>query len=418
MIIISIGNEILFGKTINTNASFIADQLYSIGIEVQKVITIADDKEQISNTLKAAFTESDLVVMTGGLGPTKDDITKQVICDYFEVGQSIDEKTLHEIKVMFEKRGFILNEVNRMQASIPNGSIPLSNKNGTAPGLWIQKGDQILVAMPGVPFEMKAIVENEMIPLLRKRYDKNHAVIHKEIVTAGIGESALSELIEKWELALPKHITLAYLPSPGKLMLRLTGRSAKDKEQLLNQELEHQIDQLKMIAKKHIISDHNESLEEVIGKILIQKRAKMAVAESCTGGYLAHLITTVPGASRYFEGSIVSYSNEVKKGILNVRELNLKKHGAVSEYVVNDMAINTMGLFDVDYTISISGIAGPDGGTPEKPVGTVWIAVANPTKVVAEKFTFGAEGGREVVIQRSARTALYMFYKLLKGYYN
>lgn len=418
MIIISIGNEILFGKTINTNASFIADQLYAIGIEVQKVITIADDKEQISNTLKAAFSEADLVVMTGGLGPTKDDITKQVICDYFEVGQSIDEKTLQEITVMFERRGFILNEINRMQASIPNGSIPLSNKNGTAPGLWIEKGDQILVAMPGVPFEMKAIVEREMIPLLKKRYDKNHSVIHKEIVTAGIGESALSELVEQWELALPKHITLAYLPSPGKLMLRLTGRSEKDKEPLLNQELENQIDQLKLIAKKHIISDHNESLEEVIGKILIQKRAKMAVAESCTGGYLSHLITAVPGASRYFEGSIVSYSNEVKKGILNVRELNLKKHGAVSEYVVNDMAINTMGLFDVDYTISISGIAGPDGGTPEKPVGTVWIAVANPTKVVAEKFTFGVEGGREVIIQRAARTALYMFYKLLKGYYN
>ena len=418
MIIISIGNEILFGKTINTNASFIADQLYALGIEVQKVITIADNKEQICNTLQNAFLETDLVVMTGGLGPTKDDITKQVICDYFQVGQVMDHKTLEEIQAMFKKRGFTLNEINRLQASIPEGSVALSNKNGTAPGIWIEKDQKILVAMPGVPFEMKAIVENEMIPLLKSKIGNQHIVIHKEIITAGIGESALSELVETWELALPNHITLAYLPSPGKLMLRLTGRSENGDKQQLNSELNTQLNQLKKIAKNYIISDQNQSLEEVIGKLLIQKKAKMAVSESCTGGYLAHLITSVPGASQYFEGGLVSYSNEVKKEILNVRELNLKKHGAVSEFVVNDMAINTMGLFDVDYTIAISGIAGPGGGTPEKPVGTVWIAVADPMRVIAEKFTLGSEGGREVVIQRAARAALYMFYKLLKGIYN
>ena len=418
MIIISIGNEILFGKTINTNASFIADQLYAIGIEVQKVITIADDKDQIYNALQSAFLETDLVVMTGGLGPTKDDITKQVICDYFKVGQVMDQKTLQEIQVMFQKRGFTLNEINRLQASIPEGAIALSNKNGTAPGIWIEKDQKILVAMPGVPFEMKAIVENEMIPLLKTKIGDQHCIIHKEIITAGIGESALSEIIETWELALPKHITLAYLPAPGKLMLRLTGRSENGDKQQLNSELNSQLTQLKKIAKNYIISDQNQSLEEVIGKLLIQKKAKMAVAESCTGGYLAHLITSIPGASQYFEGGLVSYSNEVKKEILNVRELNLKKHGAVSEFVVNDMAINTMGLFDVDYTIAISGIAGPDGGTSEKPVGTVWIAVADPMRVIAEKFTFGSEGGREVVIQRAAKAALYMFYKLIKGLYN
>jgi len=418
MIIISIGNEILFGKTINTNASFIADQLYTIGIEVQKVITIADNKDQIFNTLKTSFLETDLIVMTGGLGPTKDDITKQVICDYFQVGQVMDQKTLDNIQVMFKKRGFNLNEINRLQASIPEGSVALSNKNGTAPGIWIEKDQKILVAMPGVPFEMKSIVENEMIPLLKSKIGNQHSVIHKEIITAGIGESALSELVESWELALPKHITLAYLPSPGKLMLRLTGRTENGDTQQLNSELNVQLSQLKKIAKNYIISDQNQSLEEVIGKLLIQKKAKMAVAESCTGGYLAHLITSVPGASQYFEGGLVSYSNEVKKEILNVRELNLKKHGAVSEFVVNDMAINAMGLFDVDYTIAVSGIAGPDGGTPEKPVGTVWIAVADPMRVIAEKFTFGSEGGREVVIQRAARAALYMFYKLLKGFYN
>lgn len=418
MIIISIGNEILFGKTINTNASFIADQLYTIGIEVQKVITIADDKEQIFNTITSAFTETDLIVMTGGLGPTKDDITKQVICDYFHVGQKTDDTTLKEIQAMFQRRGFTLNEINRLQASIPEGAIALSNKNGTAPGIFMEKDQKILIAMPGVPFEMKAIVTNELIPLLKNRFQNHHIVIHKEIITAGIGESALSELIEPWELALPKHITLAYLPSPGKLMLRLTGRSDHGEEKILNEELEHQLTLLKKISKSYIISDQNQALEEVIGTLLKQKKGKMAVAESCTGGYLAHLITSVPGSSEYFEGGLVSYSNHIKKEILNVRELNLKKHGAVSEFVVNDMAINTMGLFDVDYTIAISGIAGPSGGTPEKPVGTVWIAVADPVKVIAEKFTFGSEGGREVVIQRAARAALYMFYKLLKGFYH
>lgn len=418
MIIISIGNEILFGKTINTNASFIADQLYTIGIEVQKVITIADDKEQIFNTITSAFTETDLIVMTGGLGPTKDDITKQVICDYFHVGQKTDDTTLKEIQAMFQRRGFTLNEINRLQASIPEGAIALSNKNGTAPGIFMEKDQKILIAMPGVPFEMKSIVTNELIPLLKIRFQNHHIVIHKEIITAGIGESALSELIEPWELALPKHITLAYLPSPGKLMLRLTGRSDHGEEKILNEELEHQLTLLKKISKSYIISDQNQALEEVIGTLLKQKKGKMAVAESCTGGYLAHLITSVPGSSEYFEGGLVSYSNQIKKEILNVRELNLKKHGAVSEFVVNDMAINTMGLFDVDYTIAISGIAGPSGGTPEKPVGTVWIAVADPVKVIAEKFTFGSEGGREVVIQRAARAALYMFYKLLKGFYH
>ena len=418
MIIISIGNEILFGKTINTNASFIADQLYTIGIEGQKVISIADDKEQIFNTITSAFTETDLIVMTGGLGPTKDDITKQVICDYFHVGQKTDDTTLKEIQAMFQRRGFTLNEINRLQASIPEGAIALSNKNGTAPGIFMEKDQKILIAMPGVPFEMKSIVTNELIPLLKNRFQNHHIVIHKEIITAGIGESALSELIEPWELALPKHITLAYLPSPGKLMLRLTGRSDHGEEKILNEELEHQLTLLKKISKSYIISDQNQALEEVIGTLLKQKKGKMAVAESCTGGYLAHLITSVPGSSEYFEGGLVSYSNHIKKEILNVRELNLKKHGAVSEFVVNDMAINTMGLFDVDYTIAISGIAGPSGGTPEKPVGTVWIAVADPVKVIAEKFTFGSEGGREVVIQRAARAALYMFYKLLKGFYH
>lgn len=415
MIIVSIGNEILFGKTVNTNASFIADQLYKMGIEVQKVITIGDQKGEIQETLQQVFQETDLVLVTGGLGPTKDDITKNVVCDYFKIPLVMHQPTLDHISKMFKDRGFTLTEVNRKQAEIPENAIVLQNDNGTAPGLWIEQNGKILIMMPGVPFEMKAIFSKNVIPLLEKRINPNSIIIHKEIITAGIGESALSEIIESWEVALPKHLTLAYLPAPGKLLLRFTGRALKGEEIKLQQELESQIQQLKKLAGKHIISTNNESIAEVIGKMLVKSKKRLAVAESCTGGYLAHLITAVPGASEFFEGGLVSYSNNVKRDILNVRELNLKKHGAVSEFVVNDMAINSMGLFDVDYTIAISGIAGPSGGTPEKPVGTVWIAVASPTKIIAEKFNYGTQGGREVVIQRAAGTALYMLFNQLKS---
>lgn len=415
MIIVSIGNEILFGKTVNTNASFIADQLYKMGIEVQKVITIGDQKGEIQETLQQVFQETDLVLVTGGLGPTKDDITKNVVCDYFKIPLVMHQPTLDHISKMFKDRGFTLTEVNRKQAEIPENAIVLQNDNGTAPGLWIEQNGKILIMMPGVPFEMKAIFSKNVIPLLEKRINSNTIIIHKEIITAGIGESALSEMIESWEVALPKHLTLAYLPAPGKLLLRFTGRALKGEEIKLQKELESQIQQLKKLAGKHIISTNNESIAEVIGKMLVKSKKRLAVAESCTGGYLAHLITAVPGASEFFEGGLVSYSNNVKRDILNVRELNLKKHGAVSEFVVNDMAINSMGLFDVDYTIAISGIAGPSGGTPEKPVGTVWIAVASPTKIIAEKFNYGTQGGREVVIQRAAGTALYMLFNQLKS---
>ena len=417
MIILSIGNEILFGKTVNTNASFMADQLYKIGIEVEKVITIGDQKSEIENTLNQAFQKTDLVIATGGLGPTKDDITKKVISDYFNTSLIVHQPTLDRITKMFKERGYALTEVNQKQAEVPENAIVLKNDHGTAPGLWIESNGKTLVIMPGVPFEMKSIFTNEVIPLLKKKYNEDRMIIHKEIITAGIGESNLSDMIEHWELALPKHLTLAYLPTPGKLLLRFTGRGVKSQEKELLEEMESQMVLLKKIAGTHIISTENESLVEVIGKWFIKHKKKLAVAESCTGGYLAHLITAVPGASEFFEGGLVSYSNTIKREILNVRELNLKKHGAVSEFVVNDMAINSMGLFDVDYTIAISGIAGPNGGAPEKPVGTVWIAVASPTKIVAEKFQFGTQGGREVVIHRAAHSALYMLYKLLKGYY-
>ena len=417
MIIVSIGNEILYGKTVNTNAPFISDQLNKIGIEVQKVITISDQKSAIESTLNQVFLESDLVIVTGGLGPTKDDITKNVICEYFKTPLIIHQPTLDHITQMFKDRGYALTEVNQKQAEVPQNASVLKNNNGTAPGLWIENNGKILVVLPGVPFEMKSIFTNEVIPLLKKKYDTDKIIIHKEIITAGIGESNLSDLIETWELSLPEYLSIAYLPKPGQLLLRLTGRGSKSQENQLIEELASQIVLLKKIASKHIISTENESLIEVIGKWFIKNKKRLAVAESCTGGYLSHIITSLPGSSQFYEGGLIAYSNNVKREILNVREQNLKKHGAVSEFVVNDMAINSMGLFDVDYTIAISGIAGPSGGTPEKPVGTVWIAVASPTNIVAEKFNFGTQGGREVVIQRATQSALYMLYNLIKNNY-
>jgi len=406
MHIINIGNELLFGKTINTNAAFIAEKMTETGIEVKELIVIADDPDTIFRTITDSFKETDWIITTGGLGPTKDDMTKNVIARYFSVGFEVHQPTLETVLKMFSDRGLEAGEINRKQADIPVGAIVLPNKNGTAPGLWIEKDGKTLIALQGVPFEMQAILLESVIPLLKQKYRGVHAVMHKNLLTAGIGESALAQKIEVWENVLPKDITLAYLPSPGQVLLRLTARA--DNEDLAKQAIEEQLPALINIIHPYLVSTENETLVEVVSKLLKKNKKKLAVAESCTGGYISHLITSLPGSSQFFEGSIVSYSNETKRDILNVRETNLKKHGAVSEFVVNDMAINTMSLFEVDYTIAISGIAGPSGGTEEKPIGLVWVAVATPTRVVAQKFLFGKNGGREVIIKRAALSALNM----------
>ena len=404
MHIINIGNELLFGKTINTNAAFIAEKLLETGIETEKLIVIADNPDAIFQTITDSFKETDWIITTGGLGPTKDDMTKNVIALYFEVGFEVHQPTLETVIKMFEDRGLEANEINKKQADIPMGAIVLPNKNGTAPGLWMEKNGKTLIALQGVPFEMQAILTESVIPLLKQKYEGVHAVVHKNLLTSGIGESALAPKLENWENALPKEITLAYLPSPGQVLLRLTARA--DNEALAKQALEAQLPALIKIIKPYLVSTEGETLVEEVSKLLKKNRKKLAVAESCTGGYISHLITLVPGSSQFFEGSIVSYSNEIKRDVLNVRENNLKKYGAVSEFVVNDMALNTMSLFETDYAIATSGIAGPGGGTEEKPIGLVWIAVATPTKVITQKFLFGKNGGREVIIKRAALSAL------------
>jgi nicotinamide-nucleotide amidase len=406
MHIINIGNELLFGKTINTNAAFIAEKLTDTGIEVTKSIVIADKPAIILQTVTDSFKETDWIITTGGLGPTKDDMTKEVIAQYFEMGFELHQPTLETVIKMFSERGLEVSEINRKQAMIPVGATVLPNRNGTAPGLWLEKNGKTLIALQGVPFEMQAILTESVIPMLKQKYKNTHVVVHKNILTSGAGESVLAQKIEKWENALPEEITLAYLPAPGQVLLRLTTRA--NDETIAQQLIETQLPDLLKIIQPYLVSIENESLVGVIAKILKNNNKKLAVAESCTGGYISHLITSLSGSSQFFEGAIVSYSNETKHDILNVRETNLKRYGAVSEMVVTDMALNAMSLFETDYAVATSGIAGPNGGSEEKPVGLVWIAVATPVKVVAQKFLFGKNGGREVIIKRAAMAALNM----------
>jgi nicotinamide-nucleotide amidase len=299
-----------------------------------------------------------------------------------------------------------LTETNRQQAAVPEGSVVLPNALGTAPGLWIEEDGKVLIMLPGVPFEMERLIKEEVLPRLQARRTDHHVIQYRVLQCTNITESGLSDLLEEYERQLPENLSLAYLPKPGIIRLRLTGRG--EDSEALQETLDTQFQLLKQFAGEYAFADEDIEVEEVVGKLLLKRNCRLATAESCTGGYIAHLITSVPGSSQYFQGSVVSYSNEVKRDILNVREDNLRRRGAVSEEVVSDMALNVMGLLDVDYAVATSGIAGPDGGTEEKPVGTVWIAVATPVRLVTQKFQFGKRMGRQQIIERAARAALNM----------
>ncbi len=410
--IISIGDELLIGQVINTNSSWIAERLNNIGISVYQITTISDEREHILNALDEAKKRADLIITTGGIGPTSDDITKQTLCEYFNTALVFDEETYKNIEVLFKARGYKITEPNRKQAEIPENCISLKNNNGTAPGMWFEKEGKIFISLPGVPFEMKALITDYVIPGLSKYSDGNE-IIHKTILTQGVGESFLSEMIADWEKGLLENIKLAYLPSPGIVRLRLTA-TGNDKDEL-NELINTQISLLKTkysrLKTDSIYGFDDDTLEKVIGNLLIQQRKTLSIAESCTGGNIAHQITCVPGSSNYFVGSLVAYSNTVKENILNVSPLTIKKYGAVSEEVVIEMAINAKNLFKSDYSIATSGIAGPGGATNEKPVGTTWIAIATPSKVYAEKFMFGDNRERNII--RTSLTALNMLRKQL-----
>ncbi len=406
MILINIGDELLIGQVVNTNAAFIGQQMILAGFEITETLTIGDDADTIRQTVESAFERCDTVLMTGGLGPTKDDITKRVICDLFHRELVMDEPTLEQVTRMFAARGMELTETNRQQAAVPSGCTVLTNSLGTAPGLWLEEKGRTLIALPGVPFEMERLIREEVLPRLKNRTDAHLSVEYRVLQCTGITESGLSDLLEDFEKQLPPELKLAYLPKPGIIRLRLTGRG--EDHNTVASLLETHFQQLKTLTAAYAFTDEDIEMEEVVGRLLVKAGKNLATAESCTGGYIAHLITKVPGSSRYFQGSLVSYSNDVKRDLLNVREDNLKRRGAVSEQVVSDMALNAMGLFDVDYTIATSGIAGPDGGTKEKPVGTVWIAVATPVRLVTREFHFGSMTGRLQIVERAARTALNM----------
>jgi nicotinamide-nucleotide amidase len=390
--IITIGDELLIGQVIDTNSAWIAEQLNMIGIKVHQITSISDNQEHILQTLKEASTRVQLILITGGLGPTKDDITKQTLCKYFDTSLIFSEEAYKNVENLFYHRGVKVTEVNRQQAMVPANCKVLPNVNGTAPCMWFEKDNCIYVSMPGVPFEMKAIMEQEVIPQLLHK--QKQVIIHRTLLTEGVGESMLASIIESWEDALPEFIKLAYLPQPGMVRLRLTAYG-NDRE-MLQDAVSKAEKELYPLAGKYIFGYDNDTIESVVGQLLRQKGMTLSTAESCTGGNIAQLVTSIAGSSDYFKGSVVAYSNEIKEKMLGVPHQTLVDHGAVSEQTVIAMAEGIRERFDTDYSIAVSGIAGPGGGSDEKPVGTTWIAVATPTGTIARKFLLGDHRGRNI----------------------
>jgi len=412
--LLTIGNEILIGQITNTNAVWMAQQLNMIGVNVVHMSSVADERDAILKAFDDASKRADIVLITGGLGPTKDDITKKTFCDYFETELVIDREVLKDVTGFFSKRNRELTELNRKQAEVPKGCTVIRNKNGTAPGMWMEKNNTIYVSMPGVPFEMQAMVTEDVIPEIKKRF-KLPFIFHKTILTQGIGESFLAELISDWEDGLAeKQIGLAYLPSPGMVRLRLSSNGFDELE--LKNRIEQEVEKVKPLIDKYIYGyeeygKEQPKLEEILGQVLLDKQLKLALAESCTGGYISHLITSVAGSSNYYNGCIVPYHNEFKHDLLKVDHTIFEKHGAVSKECVEEMVKEALNVFHADVAIAVSGIAGPGGGTLEKPVGTVWIAVANGDKIRVRHYIFGDNRLRN--IQMTANAAMNMLRKLI-----
>lgn len=400
--IITIGDELLIGQVIDTNSAWIATKLNEAGIHVHQITSVSDNKAHIIEAIENAAKRADIILMTGGLGPTKDDITKNTLCEYFKVGLKFDNDVYKDVEHIFSIRGREVTPVNRKQAEIPDNCIPLRNKNGTAPGMWFEHNGKIYVSMPGVPYEMKGIMEESVIPMLRKKFSLA-VIIHYNVLTQGIGESVLAEKIEDWENSLAKEgIKLAYLPSVGMVRLRLS--TSGNDEILLKEKIERKANELKSLVGEYIYGYNDDTLEGVVGKLLKERKQTISTAESCTGGYISHLITSIAGSSDYYIGSVIVYSYEAKTIELGVNPELLNAKGAVSQEVVEIMAKEVKNKFKTDYSIAVSGIAGPGGGTPEKPVGMVWIAIATPERVFSKKFQFGDHRIRN--IQYTANTAL------------
>ncbi|HEX2920485.1 MAG TPA: competence/damage-inducible protein A [Bacteroidales bacterium] len=408
--IITIGDELLIGQTIDTNSAWMGAELSALGFDVTKIISIHDRRDDILNALHETVTNNNVVLITGGLGPTSDDITKQTLCEYFNTKLIISSRVLEMITQMLSARNFPLNENNRRQAEVPENCRILENATGTAPGMWFEKSNTVFVSMPGVPYEMKHIMSEHVLPELKRRYT-SQTIIHRNIMTYGTSEARLAELLNEFEKEIPQNIKLAYLPSWGIIKLRLTA-TGDNKERVIN-DVDIQVKKLHKYIHEFIYAENEVSLEECIGMLLKHNNKTICTAESCTGGEIAHLITTIPGSSSWYKGSVVAYSNDIKTKILNVSATEIEQNGAVSEQVVKSMAQGALKIFGTDYAIATSGIAGPDGGTENKPVGTVWTAIAWNDGVYAEKRNFGNE--RQSNIRRFSLNALNLLRKQILG---
>ncbi len=425
--IITIGDELLIGQTIDTNSAWIAQELNKIGVWVKRRVAVGDNREDIWQALDNEAKESDIILLTGGLGPTADDITKPLLCDYFGGKMVVNEMVLEHVKTIFRTLNRPLLDRNLKQAEVPDVCEVLMNKRGTAPGMLFRKAktlktsskndsssncngnETIFVSMPGIPYEMKGIVTDYVLPILKKEYQMPF-VMHRTLLTAGIGESFLAEKIQNWEEKLPEQIKLAYLPNYGMVRLRLTGRGNEQKQ--LEQQLDNLFAQLQEQVKEWMIVNEDIPLEQALGNLLTSRNKTLATAESCSGGYIAHLITSVPGSSLYFKGTVVAYSYDAKETILGVSHNTLETKGAVSEETITEMFHGLMNATTADYGIATSGIMGPGGGTNDKPVGTVWVAVGSRQKMITKKLHFRFD--RKKNIELTATNALMMLFQFLK----
>ena len=406
--IITIGDEILIGQIVDTNSAFIAKSLDRIGVEIYEMISISDSKQHILETFEKFQNKVDLVLITGGLGPTKDDVTKKTFCDYFGdeliVNKEVEEHVIELIERVMNRKA---SQINKDQALVPSKCTVLHNKVGTAPGMWMKKENTVFISLPGVPYEMKYLVENEIIPKVVREYKRPY-ILHKTILTYGQGESLVAERIENWENNLPDFIKLAYLPSPGRVRLRLSAKGT-DKEFLETSIAENVISLSKIIGDIIVGYDDDETIETIVGHLLRQQNKTISTAESCTGGKIAQILTSVSGASNYFKGSVVSYATETKTSVLGLSEELIKEHSVVSAAVVKQMAINVKRMMKTDYAIATTGNAGPTKGDSNAEVGTVFIALATPNEVIVEEFNFGQP--REKVIDRTVIKSMEMLRK-------
>ncbi|HEY4629000.1 MAG TPA: CinA family nicotinamide mononucleotide deamidase-related protein [Flavobacterium sp.] len=406
--IITIGDEILIGQIVDTNSAFIAKSLDRIGVEINEMISISDDKKHILDTFAKLQNKVDLVIITGGLGPTKDDVTKTTFCDYFEDKLIVDKEVENHVVELIER---VMNrkasQINKDQALVPSKCTVLHNQVGTAPGMWMKKENTVFISLPGVPYEMKYLVENEIIPKVIREYKRPY-IIHKTILTYGQGESLVAERIEEWENNLPEFIKLAYLPAPGRVRLRLSARG-NDKEKL-ETAIAEKVKSLDAIIHDIIVGfDEDETLEVVVGKMLAKQNKTLSTAESCTGGKIAEVLTSVPGSSQYFKGSVVSYATETKINVLGIPESLIKEHSVVSAAVVSAMALSIKKMMKTDYAIATTGNAGPSKGDSNAEIGTVFIALATPNDIIVEEFNFGQP--REKVIDRTVIKSLEILQK-------